>query len=151
MKALTLRQPWAWAVTFGMDVEIRPGLAPWNAVGSLVAVHAGKGFDDVVLPTPAAIRAYLNAKRDQAPDIAVRGAVVAVARITGCHLDASCWNVTTGRVGFCSPWAVRDQCHWQLADVRVLRTPVLCRGALGLWTLPVDAEAAVRAQIGRAT
>ena len=92
-----------------------------------------------------------DAQRDEAPEIAVRGAVVAVATIRGCHLDAACRNATTGRVGFCSPWAVRDQFHWQLTKVRTLRTPVSCRGALGLWTLPDDVEAAVRAQIGKPT
>jgi len=40
------------------------------------------------------------------------------------------------------PWVFRDRRH--------LAEPVPCKGAQGLWTLPVDVEAAVVAQLARA-
>ena len=36
---------------------------------------------------------------------------------------------------------------WVLEDVRVLRQPVCCKGAQGLWTVPEDIEARVLAQL----
>jgi hypothetical protein len=48
--------------------------------------------------------------------------------------------------GFCSPWSMSGQFHWELSGVRSL-WPVPCKGALGLWRLPEDAEKAVRAQL----
>lgn len=49
----------------------------------------------------------------------------------------------------------RDQARWMfgevcyvLRDIRVLSVPVICRGYQAFFTLPDDAEQAVRAQIG---
>jgi hypothetical protein len=39
------------------------------------------------------------------------------------------------------------QWHWELTDVRPLAGPVPCRGAQRLWGLPIDVEAAARAQL----
>jgi hypothetical protein len=39
---------------------------------------------------------------------------------------------------------------WILEDIRPLPEPVPCRGAQGLWNVPADVEAAVRAQLGTA-
>ncbi|MGK5450515.1 hypothetical protein [Streptomyces radiopugnans] len=65
----------------------------------------------------------------------VRGAVVAVARLTGCHAFTVCH-------GACSSWAQlprdaaprpRPVWHWQLDDVLALHRPVATTGALCLW------------------
>jgi hypothetical protein len=70
------------------------------------------------------------------------GAVLAVAEI----VEVCGWQ---GRSNCdCGEWAVPFQAHWRLADVRPLAEPVPCKGALGLWTLPDDVEAAVVAQMG---
>lgn len=63
----------------------------------------------------------------------VRGAVLAVATLAGCHLDAGC----------CGPWGMREVYHWQLADVEALPEPVPCKGSLGLWAPSADVLAAV--------
>lgn len=39
---------------------------------------------------------------------------------------------------------------WVLADVRRPRTPIPCRGALGLWVVPGDVLKAIQAQLGKA-
>lgn len=41
-----------------------------------------------------------------------------------------------------SPWAFGPWA-WLLGDVRQLPAPVPCKGALGLWRVPADVEAAV--------
>jgi len=44
--------------------------------------------------------------------------------------------------------AVGGPVGWVLDNVRPLTTPVACKGTQGLWAVPPDVEAAVRAQIG---
>lgn len=148
IRALSIRQPWAWAILHaGKDVENR---SRGTGYRGLVAIHASlRAEADVLFPTPHAIRKYLTAQRDKAPELEVRGAVVAVARITDCH-PGPVWNFSHTRGTtrpLCSPWAVIDQHHWLLSGVRPLAEPVPCKGALGLWRLPPDAEAAVRSQL----
>lgn len=146
MKGLSVKPPWSWAIAWaGKDVENRGW--PTNHRG-FVAIHASlRPEPDVIFPVQRAIRAYLTAQRDQDRRIDVRGAVVAVAEIAGCHAGLSMrWPCEGGEL--CSPWAVPGQYHWRLARVRPLAEPVPCKGALGLWTLPDDVESAVLAQLG---
>ena len=137
LRALTVLQPWANAIAYGTKrVENRGWLPPANFIGARIAIHAGKRHD---------YNARLAEGCSWPEAAAVRyGAVLAVATVTG-----SC-NVVLGCDGDCSPWAVRGQDHWHLADVRPLAEPVPCRGALGLWRLPGDVEKAVLAQMGPA-
>ena len=53
-----------------------------------------------------------------------RGVIVGVARLTGFT-----WQFTQSS----SRWAARGQCHWQLADARLLVKPVAERGRQRLW------------------
>lgn len=135
MRALSVRQPWAAAIAhLGKDVENRTRATSHRG---LVAIHAAKA--DVDDPDYAL---------DLIGDIAgcsfrdvlahdVRGHIVAVADLTGCH------QCSAGPV--CSPWAQPGQWHWQLANIRPLPAPIpVQRGWLGLWHLPEDADAAVR-------
>lgn len=54
------------------------------------------------------------------------GAVIGVARLTGCHPDQ-------GPERCPSPWAERGAHHLILADVQELALPVPARGALLAW------------------
>ena len=154
MKALTLRQPWAYAVThLGKRVENRTWEPPASAIGEDIALHAGR-TDDV-----GAIRAIREAGlwRDPAVDPAnpyaepyPRGAIVAVVRIAGwTEKDGISITVEGEDVHeeeiLESPW-YRDDVGILFRNVRVLATPVPCKGALGLWTVPADVEAIVRAR-----
>lgn len=135
MRALTIRPPWSHAIAQGSKrVENRSWPAPAWAIGQDIAVHAGKSFDwDATFPAG-------HMAEWAPPEDCTLGAVVAVAELRGCHGPDDC-------PGTCSPWAVRGQYHWNLWDVRPLATPVPCRGMLGLWRLPEDAESTVRAQL----
>lgn len=43
MKAITVRQPWAWAIFHGKDIENRTSIGTWRpAVGQCIAIHAGQ-------------------------------------------------------------------------------------------------------------
>lgn len=136
MKALTIRQPWAWAITHGSKrVENRT----WRASHrGLLAIHAAARIDQGALDdmrVRAAVRTY-----GREPDY-VTGAVIAVATLTGVH--TSCQPE-------CSLWAAHGQHHWELADVRPLTAPVPCKGRLGLWDLPTDVQTAVEGPLAAA-
>jgi hypothetical protein len=153
LRALTVRQPWAFAITHGgKRIENRGWKYPPTYRGPL-AVHAGAAIDAVDRDRGEyAIRRVaelsglpVRAVREGAK---LRGAVVAVAQLADvCSAAFVGGYERTPRCG-CAPWAVSQQQHLVLAaDVRVLPHPVPCKGALGLWYLPGDVDAEVRAQL----
>ncbi|MFE7774502.1 ASCH domain-containing protein [Streptomyces sp. NPDC057445] len=114
--ALTLRQPWASAIAYGTKrIENRDW--PTDHRG-LILIHAGRTLDPNAHDAPLA-RPFL---RRPFP----RGAVVAVARLDGCHPDD----------GWCTLWSARGRYHWRLTDVIPLAVPLPVPGARGLWTPP---------------
>lgn len=123
MQALTIWQPWADAIAHGSKrTENRPWPAPPAVLGQDIAIHAGRTLDWEAEPPPGCAWPGLPAAAR------VRGAVIAVARLTGCH-GPGC------TAGPCSPWAAAGQFHWQLDQVRPLADPVPARGYQRLWTL----------------
>lgn len=126
MKALTVKQPWAGAITHQTKrVENRTWKAPAKHHGTRILIHAGTKPDKWAIV--------------YGPHLDVYGAIVAVAHLTGCH-----WS-DDGRC--CGPWGEEHIYHWALADVVALPQPVPAKGALGFWTPDTDALAAVRAQL----
>jgi hypothetical protein len=150
MPALTIFQPWPWAIaTQGKTPENRTQRIRYRGP---VAIHAGKIYDGyAVLPEPAAgklgaIIAGVRLAGCITPEARylTLGAVVAVADLTGCHHASECQDQ---HGALCTPWARPASWHWELGSVRPLAALVRCRGKQGLWRLPEDAETAVRAQL----
>ncbi|HEY3958686.1 MAG TPA: ASCH domain-containing protein [Streptosporangiaceae bacterium] len=136
MYALTIWQPWADAIARGTkDVENRPWPAPRAAIGQDIAIHAGLRSDPAASP-PRGLT--LPTWYDPPGHALVRGAIVAVAHLSGCHHHSQCTPL-------CSPWA-DGPWHWQLARRHALATPVPVRGARRLWKLQPATTAAVAAQ-----
>lgn len=147
IRGLTIHQPWAYAITWA---EKRIENRAWRYAPTYrgwVAIHAGASTgtrDDYeyALELVAEIA-------DLPIDIVMHGvqdrsAVLAVARLASvCSDSFDMPDVVCG----CGPWAFPRQRHFLLADVRPLGRPVPCKGALGLWRLPEDVDAAVRAQL----
>lgn len=159
MKALTVQQPWAWAIAAGhKTVENRTQL--WKHRGPL-AIHAGARISHRGVASPlirAAARSDLEALgvdlegRDVIPwdliglDADHRGAIIAVVTLVGAHRATDC-ATTDGTL--CSEWAEteypahdprysgriirRDVVHYTLADPVPLEVPIHCAGRLGLW------------------
>ena len=132
MRALTIRQPWAWAIANGFkDIENRswrPRLDP----GDVLAIHAAAAapaWDDVQRVTD------LVGRRARVPEEFDCGCVVATARFVRA-VEASRSKWFGGPVG------------WVLDRVKPLRRPVGCKGQLGLWTMPAQVERAVAQQTG---
>lgn len=132
-RALTLKQPWAHAIThFGKDVENRTW-APPRSVNTLI-IHAGRGVDGVGF-------SFLGTYglRPAVADL-VFGAIVAVA-----DLRATCQRPAPHTV--CGKWAMDGQRHWLLDNVRVLEEPVPCGGRQGLWRPTPEVLAVVVVQL----
>lgn len=157
MRAITVRQPWAWAIVHGgKDVENRTR----NVAGSYrgpVAIHAGLAERDPGFRDPTFGAAFLKATREAAmpEDLAevcrgplIRGAFVGVVDLVAVHWSVECCDLD-GR--YCSPWAQEsyhvdglarrrvDIAHLVLANPRPLPEPIPARGRLGLWTPGPDA------------
>lgn len=140
MKAITVKQPWAWAITEGRKAaENRTWITHHRG---LLAIHAA-----VRWAGPDAHREVSDLADCHVSDVRITskhlGAVVAVVDLTDIctallMLDGTC---------DCGPWAMGGHAHWRLANPRPLVQPVPCKGRLGLWDLPAEVETAVRMQI----
>lgn len=139
MQALTLHQPWAWAIAHSdKRIENRSWSPPDGLIGKYLAIHAG------VLPRTKAMRAEMmetSAALDgpDKEDGFVFGAIVAVARVV---------RVLDKAPGMDSPhfeWWV-GPFAWELDSVVALPTFVPARGQQGLWPLSPDELAEVKAQ-----
>lgn len=152
MRALTLIQPWATCISHGSKrIENRGWRPSFVMLGQKLAIHAGTKLD---LYAVEAIRKNASLIVDMPePDAMVRSAVVAVATLAGwgrLSPPGSYWTPSWGLHPRQSDllWYAVGECGWVLDDVVALPEPVPCRGRQGLWPLPADVEAAVRAQVG---
>lgn len=126
MRALAVRQPWAWAIVIGVK-PLENRSRRFHHRGPLL-IHASQTEEsDMVDPvleliaeeTGTAVSLLRNAYRQQA----ARGAIVGAVTVTDCvTAHPSRW--------FTGPHALvleRPQSAWR---------PVPCRGQLGLWQPP---------------
>ena len=169
MKALTVQQPWAWAIIHGgKDVENRT--QAWTYRGPLL-IHAGRrwstrggGLIPAVVDSGGVVPGLLDDEQLAAYEAefgadtnppGTAGAVIGVVDLVDIHNSITCVD-TTGAM--CSPWAEshyaehggrtrRDIVHLELANPRPLPEPIPCRGALGRWTPPPDVLAQVQEQL----
>ncbi len=149
MRALTVQQPWAFAIATGhKTVENRTRQHPWtSAIGKRIAIHAGKAWDHTADPhdehliAAAKDAGHLFVHDELDPAAYDYGVILATAKLAGVHHGQSrqcrcSWN----------PFAQPDSWHLILLDVHRLRKPLPARGYQGLWTVPLD----VLAQLGAA-
>jgi hypothetical protein len=127
MRALTVRQPWAWAIIHaGKNIENRSWTNK-HATGT-IAVHAGSGLDSLD-------RLPRGAKRPRANDL-VHGAIIGVVDVVEIVREhPSKWF--SGPLG------------WVLRRPRPLPRPIPCGGRLGLWQLPSSVRRAIDGQLRR--
>lgn len=142
MKAITVRQPWAWAIAEGhKPVENRSRGTSYRGP---LAIHAGLTWSDRGAEDPRVMVQWappgMLGHYDRIPEAAFefhRGAIIAVADLVDSHPDAGC----------CRPWGessyqeaggrtIRTVHHLVLENVLPTRGPLACRGSLGLWTVP---------------
>lgn len=168
LRALTIQQPFAFAVAYGAKTPENRGQR-FGHRGPL-AIHAGVTLAEPgFFPTRtqegrAAAQAldklggrsnlwnprnYIPSTMREPPHPGLAlGAVIAVVDVTGCHHATDCMLpehlVPAGRWTGCSPWAIRGQWHIELERARPLPAAVPARGMPGLWTLPSRTATDVR-------
>jgi len=120
MKALTVRQPWAWAIVHGgKDIENRT----WNTrFRGVIAVHAGA--------TPQPGVSLPSWARQPAPGALVHGAIIGVVDIVDVVKKHD------------SPW-FEGPFGFVLGNPRPLPQTLPCSGAQGLWNMPPELAEAV--------
>ena len=131
MKAISIRQPWAWLIANGhKDIENRTWSTKYRGQ---VLIHASKGmtraeYDDAkgFVFMGIDIPADLFGKLPK-PEQLERGGIVGIATITDC--------VPPARAA--SPWHIEGAFGFQIADAKPLPL-VLCKGALGFFDVPHD-------------
>jgi len=131
MKAISIRQPWAWAIIHaGKRIENRVWRARPSYRGPLL-IHAAKGctrdeFESAAYSIKCISGAFL-------PPLATlpRGALVATARLVDV-IDTSQSS---------DPWAVPGGIGLVLDDVRALEPIIPWKGELGLFDVPDHAWA----------
>ena len=118
MKALSIRQPWAWAILYaGKTIENRPRR---THLRETIAIHAS------LQPDRAWHLAYPpRAPFVPAPEDCAFGAIIGFADLVDCvEHHPSKW--------FQGPFG------YVLANPRPLKTPIPCKGALGFWKVPPE-------------
>lgn len=129
MRAITVRQPWAWAIIHGgKDVENRTR----NIAGAYrgpVAIHAATADAKIAYWQYRQLVAAGWPRYEEQP----HGVILGVADLVDVHAGE-----TNPDAPACSPWALHEYQHLVLANPRPLAEPIPWRGALGLWTLPDD-------------
>ena len=161
MRAITVRQPWAWAIIHaGKSVENRTRNIAGDFRG-LVAIHASKTFDELDFYHVSDIIAPEDLPE---MDAIACGAIIGVVDLVDVHDSYDCFERdiarlirlyeadraaydalpddgaggVIGKARLCSPWAGDSQHHLVLANPRPLPEPIPYRGRLGLWNLPDD-------------
>ncbi len=129
MKAITVRQPWAWAIIYGgKDVENRTRNIAGSYRGPL-AIHAGKTHDEDEYYDVQ----DLLLRGVEIPDRLAFGCVIGVVDLVGVHTST---DLGCNSPRCVSDWAVWGCVHLELANPRPLPIPSQYRGQLGLWELP---------------
>ncbi len=159
MKAISIRQPWAWAICHaGKRVENRDWRHAPSYRGPLL-IHAAKGctiaeFDDTAESILCARGILAKPELPELHDLP-RGAIVARVRLVAVArngIGGHRWSCPCSDGGACTlcgeplpttrrcpkpdPWAVPGCLGLILADVVPLATPVPFKGALGFFEVP---------------
>jgi len=159
MKMLTVKQPWAYAISrFGKTVENRSSRPPKALIGERIAIHVSQNADKwnafcdgEILDTPAHLQPMRAWERESAP-FGDFGHIIATARIVGWIDATGAWGpgtaemVETHGTAWDSPWFDRQKIGVILADVQELVKPIgPLRGKLGYPEIPWEFMAQLEA------
>ncbi|WP_236247007.1 hypothetical protein [Streptomyces sp. CC210A] len=117
IRGISVKQPHAACILAGAKtIENRPRAWSWRG---WLLLHTSQQIDRPALRTPLIAR---TVRGRELPT----GAVIGVARLTGCHQDPD------GSPP-CTEWAQPGAWHLEVSDVQALALPVPARGQLGPW------------------
>lgn len=141
MKALTVRQPWAWAIAKGhKPIENRGWSTTYRG---LLAIHAAKRWDDDHEEALKFVVRTIRAQGSPVPhtlhdELPLSGTGVVVAIVD--QVDV-CTARLDSHLCTCGPWAAVGQAHWRLANARSLAEPMPAKGRLGLFDIDLRGAA----------
>lgn len=159
MKALSLSQPWCWAVmdpVVRKHIENRTWQPPIGMIGQTIAIHAAKSWDDkrqyhvyvdagrIEMKTPIGFLLWHGfvppwSRTELYPSSCIVGVATIdriVTRPDTLDEDQRKW--------FFGPFG------WVLTNVRRLEETIPASGKQGLWNVPPDLERGIHAQLPRA-
>jgi hypothetical protein len=135
MRALTYWRPWPWVIMHGgKPVENRPRKYPRSLHGELVAIHAGKHYDDKSLGFILRTLEATGKLTDDFLEASKTGGIVGVARLSGIVVKHD------------SPWFTGPY-GWLPTEVRPLKEPIAIKGAQGFWRVPATVQRDIEAQL----
>jgi hypothetical protein len=137
VRALSVRQPWAWAIARGHKPVLNRSCD--TDYRGPVAIYASLRADQGLAESHA-IREAASAAWDPADPMTAIGGIIAMVSLEG--VCAAATSAGSGGCG-CGEWASAGAYHWQLADPRPLRWPVLALGRPGLWDLAPEVATAL--------
>lgn len=166
MKALTIREPWAWAILWaGKDIENRKWVPDAKLLrpGGRLAIHAAMepvdNWDEAVAQIHeasgglfAAIDHLREVRVPRWEDMA-HGAVVGTVVFDGLGLLTRGGTIVSQVSGYVveNPWASSGSAWWRLAEPQAIQPPIPCKGKQGLWNLPRKVLAEMVARDARST
>lgn len=143
MRALTLIQPWPWAIAYaGADVLNRPKPPPDDMKpDEIIAIHAGKGWDREAYAWLRSVALLLGIPPCPPRGQHVHGKIVALCRVGG----------PTAPRAASDPWfrPKLGACAWRLVNVARLPDPVECRGSTGLFEIPEGVKGGIYLSLER--
>jgi hypothetical protein len=117
-RTLSVRQPWAWAIFNGKNIENRS----WKLEKGLLLIHASKTFQRDEWEADVAF-CYCNGLRVPPRSEMVFGAVIGAVDVA-----KSEYSLTgDGR------WGIPKHYHTHLENQRLFRVPIPCKGSVGLF------------------
>lgn len=134
MKALSIKQPWLYAIMhLGKHIENRNWRPPDWIIGERIALHASAQRD-----TLKAIASCQRIAGEMLPKNIPMGQILATVVIVGfVGIDGSgVMNEKRRSEVLNNKWFFGDY-GWLLTDVQILESPIACKGALGLWNCPL--------------
>lgn len=136
MKALTVREPWGFAlIEGGKNVENRTWTTAYRGP---LAIHTAARIDDAYIRDamtgpywdPGLLAEFEQSGR---PITLQAGTFLGVVTLTDVHHATDCAHQVDGRTEYCSGWAMPGQWHWQVTDPGKLGHPLPAKGRLQLW------------------
>lgn len=130
MRALTIRQPWAWLIVQGYKtVENRT----WaTAHRGPLAIHAAQRVDETAIRVLARQYAEVGEplSAEELADLHTTGAILGVVDLVDCTRNPQGADRQWWQPG-CWAWVLRNPVEVE---------PLACTGRLGLWTVDLEIE-----------
>ena len=133
MKAITVRQPWAWAIiNAGKNIENRNWKTHFRG---RVAIHAAVGMTrDEYEDACEDIKRISRKMKIPLYEDLERGAIIGTVEIIDCVQDSN------------SPWFLGEY-GFVLECPKRLPEPIPCKGALSFWNVPPNIESRIKKAI----